>query len=195
VPQRDLDRCRAGDIGGLESVLRIHGARVLRLCRALLGNDADAQDAAQEVFLRAFAKLATFDGNSRLSTWLYRLAMNHCLNERKARARRARRLDCERAGEPVDDSRSPIERAAAVEARERVDGLLAALSPDHRAVLVLRELEGLTYAAIAEVLEIPIGTVMSRLARARERLTEHAHAPETNGAPPPSTNGALEHKT
>jgi RNA polymerase sigma-70 factor (ECF subfamily) len=182
ISAADVARCRSGDIGGIEAAFRVYGARVFRLCRGLLGSDADAEDATQEVFLRVLEKARRFDGRSMFSTWLYRLTVNLCLNERKARSRRHARTAPLGDGDVADGAPSPVEASGAREARDRVDALLAALSPDHRAVLVLRELDGFSYAQIGEVLGIPVGTVMSRLLRARRRLSACA-GPDVEDTP------------
>lgn len=172
---------RRGEADALADCYRAFGARVYRICRGLLRQEHDAQDATQEVFLKVLERASQFGGRSRFATWLHRLTVNHCLHRlEKEERRRAgsldraldRALDDERACEPALVARdpSPAEGLVAREARKRVEDLLARLPAEQRAVLVLRELEGLSYAAIAEVLGVPPGTVMSRLARARERL-------------------------
>jgi len=170
VEPEDLARCRAGDPRGLAAVYDVVGDRVYRLCRGVLGNDADAEDAAQEVLLRVLEKARSFDGRSRFSTWVYRLTVNHALNFRRQRDRRRPAsleagLEERHATEP-----SPADAAARSEAHEALDRLLAALPDDARAILSLREVEALSYREIAAALDVPVGTVMSRLARARARL-------------------------
>jgi len=172
----ELARLRAGDVGALESCYRVFGRRVRRLCRSLLGpNDAD--DATQEVFVRVFERARQFSGRARFSTWIYRLTVNHCLH----RLERERR----RGAEPLsDENGSSWERALswtddalrAVDDRDAVEKLLGELNPEQRTALTLREIEGLDYREIADVLDVPIGTVMSRLNRARQRLIELADA-------------------
>jgi RNA polymerase sigma-70 factor (ECF subfamily) len=177
----DLHALQRGDVRALETVFRLFGDRVHRTCRNLLGQPADADDAAQEVFLRVLDKARTFAGGSLFSTWLYRLTVNHCLNVRKRR-RLPAHPDCDGVAGP---SPSPAEEAVRADARAELDRWLARLSPPARAVLVLREIEQLGYDEIAAVLGIPVGTVMSRLARARERLAALARpfAPETSPGP------------
>ena len=162
----ELQALQRGDVRALEAVFHRFGDRVHRTCRFLLGQPADADDAAQEVFLRVLDKAHTFAGGAQFSTWLYRLTVNHCLNVR----RRPRLVTGAEADAQPCPSRSPCEAAADAEAKTQLDALLARLSPDARAVLVLREIEELDYAAIAQVLGIPVGTVMSRLSRARAKL-------------------------
>jgi RNA polymerase sigma-70 factor, ECF subfamily len=166
----DLHALQRGDVHALETVFRLFGDRVHRTCRNLLGQAADADDATQEVFLRVLDKAKTFAGGSLFSTWLYRLTVNHCLN-----VRRRPRLSAHPDPEAVAD-KAPCPAAAAerADARAELDRWLLRLQPPARAVLVLREIEQLTYDEIAAVLGIPIGTVMSRLSRARLRLCELA---------------------
>lgn len=153
-----------------------HGERVQRLCARLLGCPADAEDATQDVFLRLFEHAGSFDGRARFSTWLHRLTVNLCLHRlEKEQLRRARPLS--EHDDLVEPGGPPLESLSRTEAHARLQTLLARLSPEHRAVLVLRELEGLPYQEIAATLDIPAGTVMSRLARARENLARLARTP------------------
>ena len=169
----DLERLRRGDPRGWEAAYRHFGARVQRTCLALLGNRVDAEDATQEVFLKVQERAGQFAGGSRFSTWIYRIAVNHCLNKKeKERLRVAEPLEGAAASNAACPRESPPDVAGAREAREQVLERLAHLSEEHRAVLVLREIDGLAYQEIADVLAIPVGTVMSRLARARERWIE-----------------------
>lgn len=173
----DLERLRRGDPRGWEAVYRLFGARVQRTCLALLGNRVDAEDATQEVFLRVQERAGQFSGDSRFSTWLYRIAVNHCLHTKeKERIRRAEPLEGSVASNATCPRESPADTASAREARDVVLARLARLSEEHRAILVLREIDGLAYQDIAEVLGVPVGTVMSRLARARERWITLARA-------------------
>ncbi|MFH1746431.1 MAG: RNA polymerase sigma factor [Planctomycetota bacterium] len=168
-----IARLQTGDITALASIYELFGLRVHRLCRRMLSNEHDAQDVTQEIFLRVYEQAGKFSGKSRFSTWLYRLAINHCLNRIKQRDRRS--VTESAAAEhqvtirlaAIDSPAPGFDHADAV---EQVDQLLSRLFPDYRACIVLREIQGLSYTEIAELLEIPIGTVMSRLARARSQL-------------------------
>lgn len=169
-----LAMCRGGDISGLSFLFAEYGNRVYRLSRSILGNDTDAEDATQEVFLRIFAKADKFDGRAAFTTWLYRLTVNHSLNWRRRLTRMMRGLAPGANQERLSESASHApDFARQLEIKDEVDALLSRLSPEHRAVLALREISGLEYAEIAGVLAIPIGTVMSRLARARGELVRH----------------------
>lgn len=150
--------CRRREIEGLRILYETYKDRVFRTCWRVIGDRTLAEDVTQEVFLRVFDQIRRYDERSGFATWLYRLAVNHALNA----ARHHRRADRQVPPRP----RNPGEGSP-----DDVQRLLAGLSPEHRAVLVLREMHGLSYREIADALGIPTGTVMSRLARARSDLT------------------------
>ena len=167
-------RLARGEMGALKEAYERHGERVQRLCLRLLGRRADAEDATQEVFLKLFERARSFDGRARFSTWLHRFTVNLCLHRIEREHLRLARALPEDEGALVDPRASPAEALGRTEARESLQRLLARLSPEHRAVLVLRELEELSYQEIAAALELPEGTVMSRLSRARGELVRLA---------------------
>lgn len=163
---------RRGDVGAVDELLRHQYGRVYALCRRMTGNDADAADAAQEALIAIARGLAAgrFDGNSRFGTWAHRVTANACLDELRRRRRRPDavvELDLE-AGWSPPDARQGVEDEVAN--RLDVDAALAHLPLDFRAAVVLRDLCGLDYAAIAETLDVPLGTVRSRIARGRAAL-------------------------
>jgi RNA polymerase sigma-70 factor (ECF subfamily) len=159
---------QGGDRAALERLLRMHSDRVWALCRRITGNDTDAQDASQEALLAIVKGLGRFDGSSRFSTWVYRVTTNACLDELRRRKRRPEpRLPEDAADLPAPGERDVGDRIAA---RLDVDAALARLPTDYRAAVVLRDLCGLDYAEIGEVLGIPPGTVRSRIARGRGLL-------------------------
>ena len=162
-----IRECRRGRIEGLQVLYELHKERVFRTCFRILSDLSLAEDAAQDVFLRVFDRIRSYGERSEFSTWLYRLTVNHALNvlERERRRQKAPGRD-----EPSGRSPAPDEALARKESSEKVQELLSSLPPKHRTVLVLREIEGLSYKEIAGVLRIPSGTVMSRLSRAREDL-------------------------
>lgn len=127
----------------------------------------DAPDLLQQVFLQTFLKIGQFSGQARFETWVYRLAINECLQFRRKRSRTQYEMP---ADEPVDPSGDHAERAQHQELMERA---LAQLAPDLRAIFVLREVEGQSYREIAETLRIKEGTVGSRLNQARTKLRKH----------------------
>ncbi len=185
-PDRSLvQRLRARESGALELSYRRHGARVYRLCLRILSREADAEDATQEIFLKLLERIESFSARARFSTWLHRITVNHCLHrlEREERRRTTALAEDER-DHPTDGADSPADQLARSEAHETLQRLLGRLTPEHRAILVLREIEELSYQDIAETLEIPAGTVMSRLARAREQLVRLARVRQPRRAHP-----------
>ena len=171
---------RRGEHDGLAEAYRRHGARVYRLALRMLGRTPDAEDATQEVFLELFERARSFAGRSRFSTWLHRVTVNHCLHRLEKEGLRA---VAPLSGDEHDAARGPAEEhLARGEARESLELLLLRLAPAQRAILLLREIEGLSYQEIAETLEIPAGTVMSRLSRAREDLLRLARLEEARNA-------------
>lgn len=177
-----IRRCQTGDISALKELYDAYGQRVYRLCLRMMGEPADAEDTAQQVFLRVFQQASKFSGQSAFSTWIYRLAANHCLNALKGRQRNTAVsvLDMPDAVLPSDAVPSPVEVAANADDRALAARLLGALGPDDRAIIVLREIEGLSYRQVAYVLDVPIGTVMSRLHRARQALRAAAEEMGSN---------------
>lgn len=155
---------QAGDRSALEELLRRHHDRLYALCRRLTGNDADAADATQETLLAIVRGLRGFTGDSRFTTWSYRIAVNASLDELRRRRRRP---------EPRSDYADPAAAVSPVDNADRrldIDAALLQLPAEYRAAVVLRDLCGLDYAEIASSLDIPIGTVRSRIARGRSLL-------------------------
>lgn len=169
---RLLRRCRAGDRHAQEALVRLCQDRVYRLAYSLLGHREEALDAAQEALVAMLRSLRSFRGEARFQTWLYRLVTNVCLMRRRSHQARTRLLvDAPASGLEFPDERPDPEAVALRgEAQTAVRECLLRLPADFRAVVVLRELEGLSYEEIAETLAIPLGTVQSRLSRGRELL-------------------------
>ncbi len=165
-------RARRGDDAAFRVLVDRHAGRLYGLALHLVGHAADAEDIVQETFVGAFRGLRGFRGEASVKTWLTRI-----LVRRVARVRRSRRL---RLARPVDlilegaDNALSGEVTAETRADIRMDvsDVLAKLSPEHRTVVVLRELQGMRYSEIADVLDVPQGTVESRLFRARQHLKE-----------------------
>lgn len=140
----------------------------------VVGSEEDARDVAQDAFVQAFVKLETFRRDSAFYTWLYRIAFNLAWT-RQRRRRPTISIDAARdasGNEPSADGAAPADRMEQQERVRQVQTALAALTEEHRAVLVLREMEGHDYETVAAMLELPIGTVRSRLHRARMQLRE-----------------------
>ena len=161
-----LERCRRGKADAFRALVRAYQDRVFALCVALAGSDGE--DLAQETFVRVHGAIREFrpEGAAALSTWILRIARRLCID----RARGARvRLMTDTAAEPVAVE-SPETRVSAQQTGDRLRAAIAALPEEQRAVIALREWDGLEYEAIADIEEVPVGTVRSRLARAREAL-------------------------
>ncbi len=168
---------RRREDAAFEALVREHQHRVYSFCLRMLGEPEEALDVSQDVFLSVHRHLGTFRGEARLGTWLYRIARNHCLN-RLTYLRRRGRGRSEAWGEAqeqalagaLDGPRRPDEALEARAEQARVQRAIAALDDEQRLLVVLRDLEGLSYQELVEVTELPEGTVKSRLHRARERL-------------------------
>jgi RNA polymerase sigma-70 factor (ECF subfamily) len=165
-----LARLRRGDAQAFEDLVRTYQHRVFGVGWRMLGSRAEAEEIAQETFLRAHRALGEFRGEARLGTWLYAIASRLCLNRLAAGDRRHPRADEEaldRVPSSVTDAATALERT---ELQTALHEAIAALPEDRRIVVVLRDLEGLGYEEIAEVLGLELGTVRSRLHRARMEL-------------------------
>ena len=169
-----IERIRNGDGSAFEDLVRLYQDRIYNLCRHVLANSHDAEDAAQDTFVKAFRGLRHFRPDASLYTWLYRIAVNTCIDYRRRRVFSSLfRITSEGEEEPVDVASDAPSPERLYESKQAGIGLrkgLAALSDKLRTVIVLKELEELSYEEIAEVLDLPLGTVKSRIARAREEL-------------------------
>jgi RNA polymerase sigma-70 factor (ECF subfamily) len=174
---RSLSGLRRRDAAPFEALVREHQDRIYAFCTRMLGEPEEAFDVTQEIFLAVHRHLDGFRADASLTTWLYRIARNHCLNRLQYLERRGRgRKDEYGEGneQAITESQGgaprPDEVLASRQEQARVQRAVGRLDHDQRALVVLRDLEGLSYEAIAEVAELPLGTVKSRLHRARERL-------------------------
>jgi RNA polymerase sigma-70 factor (ECF subfamily) len=171
-----IQRCIAGDAVAFEPLVEKYRQRVWRLAYQVLHDREEAWDVAQEAFVRAFHSLPSFRGQSAFYTWLFRITVNVATDRHRQRGAQARAFGPERVTEEEwarstpDPGRGPDQEAARAEQRERIRRALDALPPKARTIIMLSDVEGLSYREIAEVLNCPIGTVMSRLHNARKRL-------------------------
>ena len=160
-----------GEKDAYAELLRRHHAWVIGLCRSTLNDQGLAEDAAQEIFLKTYRALAQFKRSSSFSTWLYRIASNHCLDLLRRRARqKTQSLDelAQREGENLHRLlTSPENQARSQEDADLVRRILDSLSPEYRLILTLREMQGLSYQELAETLGCSIDAVKARLQRAR----------------------------
>ena len=172
---RCIEAVRRGDVGRFEELVRAYEKEIYNLCLRMLGGEQDALDASQEAFFKAFRSLDSFRGESRFSTWLYRLASNVCLDMlRKRSNRREVSLDDDEILlPPIRDSRpSPQEAVETNELRQIMNKALDSLAPEFRQAVVLRDVTGLSYEEIAGVTGLEAGTVKSRIFRARRKLAD-----------------------
>ncbi|MHB1533901.1 MAG: RNA polymerase sigma factor [Acidimicrobiales bacterium] len=161
-----MSRARHGDREALEQLLRGQYDPIYAVCRRMTGNDDDAADATQDAVIAVARGLRSFDGRSRFSTWVYRIAVNASIDELRRRSRRPSVGLDELSVADTAPGRNPESSVDVVD----VDAALRRLAPDFRAVVVLRELCGLDYAEISEILGLPPGTVRSRISRGRAAL-------------------------
>jgi RNA polymerase sigma-70 factor, ECF subfamily len=167
-----LKAAQSGDRRAMETLLSQAYDRMWPVCRRICGSESDAADATQEAVILVMRNLAKFDGRSRFSTWCYRIATNASLDELRRRRRRPVPDDVTLLASRSDRDRV-IEPDEIASARVDVDRAMARVPPEFRAALALRELSGLDYAEIGELLGIPPGTVRSRIARGRAALALH----------------------
>lgn len=164
-----IQRFKDGDRSTFERIVQSHQDRIYNLCHYLLGNPQDAEDAAQEVFIKAFRKLKEFRPESSLYTWLYRIGVNTCLDHKRKLRPEPLRNESQVAELPSPES-SPERNYQSKEIGRAINSALEQLSEHSRAVIVLKEIEGLSYEEIAEVLNTSVGTIKSRLSRTRDEL-------------------------
>ncbi|MBP7929087.1 MAG: sigma-70 family RNA polymerase sigma factor [Acidimicrobiia bacterium] len=181
-------KAQQGDREAMGELLDRHADLIYRLALRITGNPADADDAAQEAMINCVRRIGSFDGRSKFSTWVYRVATNSALDETRRRKRRATPSDFIADGEAYGASSGPGERlrrpsapglsdrvlspADVAAANDNIEYILDGLSPEHRAILILREVCDMSYDEVADTLGIAPGTVRSRLARARRSAAQ-----------------------
>lgn len=176
-----VERARRGDVDAFEQLIGLHEKRVYNYAYRLTGNHEDAKDMAQEAFVRVYTSLPDFRGDSSFATWLFRIVYNASLDELRKRNRQKvvslnepvvagddEPISRELAGDEV----GPEEALERVEIQRAVQESIATLDEEYRAVIVMRDIQGFSYNEIADKLEINLGTVKSRLNRARNALKE-----------------------
>ncbi|MBZ5601623.1 MAG: sigma-70 family RNA polymerase sigma factor [Acidobacteriia bacterium] len=179
---RLIAELRAGVDAAYETLIDRFEVPVYNIISRLMDDPSDSADVVQEVFLKVFRNITSFRQDASLKTWIYRIAVNEARNHRRWFSRHKKQevgLEAD-PGESqgyqdwlADPGRSPFETALDRETRELIEEALAKVNPPFRAALVLREIEGLSYEEIAEILEISLGTVKSRILRGRDALKKH----------------------
>ena len=160
-----------GETDAFEILVRRHEKTIFNLVYRMLGDYDDAAEVSQEVFLSAYRAIGQFRGDANFSTWLYRIALNHATTRRRSMSSRQQKTVPIDDMEPLSDPElGPAETLERKEIRERVQLALNKLEPDDATMILLRDLQDISYDEVARVLEIPVGTVKSRLHRARQAL-------------------------
>lgn len=178
---RLVKKLKARDAGAFDTLLESYQSQVFNLLYRMLSNKEEAEDLAQEVFITVFKQIESFRGDSSLTTWIYRVATNHCINRKKYLARRKhydkRSLsDLHDKDQPADGSGvaaqvpRPDEMVEGLQVEKLIQTAIAELDEEHRLVLVLRDIQSLSYEEIEAIVGVPSGTVKSRLHRARMAL-------------------------
>jgi RNA polymerase sigma-70 factor, ECF subfamily len=164
-------KLQRGETDAFETLIRRHQKTIFNLVYRMLGDYDEAAEISQEVFLSAYRAIGNFRGEANFSTWLYRIALNHATTRRKSlNTRQQRNIPIENTEPASDPHPGPAESLEKKEVRQRVQQALNCLEPEDAAVILLRDLQDVPYEEVARMLEIPIGTVKSRLHRARQAL-------------------------
>lgn len=172
-PDRELmERARAGERAAFDQLVERYQRRLLRLVLRLLRDQAEAEDVVQEAFLRAYRALPRFRGDAAFYTWLYRIALNGARNAILRRRQRGgpQGVTAPQLPAPVGEIGTPESMLLSKQVMQTIDAAMDALPLDLRTAIVLREIEGLSYEEIAQVMACPLGTVRSRIFRARETI-------------------------
>jgi RNA polymerase sigma-70 factor, ECF subfamily len=173
--------CQKGDISSFDQLMERYEKKVYALCFRMTGQRDDAADLAQEAFLKAFRALPSFKGRSTFSTWLFRIVTNTCLDERRRQGRWPAQVSLDKPLETASgelalalpaDGPDPLQSALEAELNEEIQKLLQLLPEEQRLIVVMRDLEGYSYEEISTILQTSMGTVKSRLNRARSRLRQ-----------------------
>ena len=174
-----VQKCQAGEIGAFQELVSRYHQKIYVVIVGLLRNREDALDVAQETFFRAYRKIKSFQGGSSFYTWLYRIAVNIAIDSQRRQKRNP--LDFRETmdglfEEQNEVARDPFSDVHDRELKEKLVSAINDLTPEHKAVIILRTVEGLSYKDIGEILGCSEGTVMSRLHYARKKLQEKLSA-------------------
>lgn len=176
-----LKKCRQGDRDAFNILVQTYQRQVINLAYGMLSDTEDATDAAQEVFIKVYRNIDRFEGKSSLSTWIYRITSNVCKDFLRKRTRTIQSVsiyessedDDDRPMEIKDSSPTPQEHMEITETQREVRKALDELPEEYKSVIVMYDLEGLSYDEISNVLQCPVGTIKSRLNRARKALKKN----------------------
>ena len=166
---RLVKRAKQGDMHAFEELILQHEKIVYNVALRMMNHSEDAKDISQEVFLKAYRNIGNFDERSQFSTWIYRITANTCIDEmRKRKGRQSFSLEEELEGEEGSMQRQVADAGETPEVLQALE----CLSPEHKVAVILRDIKGLSYEEIAEILELTLGTVKSRISRGRNQLKQ-----------------------
>ncbi|WP_164670736.1 RNA polymerase sigma factor SigW [Virgibacillus doumboii] len=177
IIKEKIKQVKRGDQAAFEDVVSFYQNKIFQHCYRMLGNRHEAEDIAQEAFLRAYVNIHSFDDRRKFSTWLYRIATNLTIDRIRKR-KPDHYLDAEVKGtdgldmysQLVADNRLPEEEVEGLELRDHIHQEISALPPKYRSIIILRYLEEFSLQEISDILDIPLGTVKTRIHRGREAL-------------------------
>ncbi len=170
-----VKRAQKGDAKALEELLFAYEKRVYNISYRYMGNEADAYDMAQEALIKIYRRIKAFKGESSFSSWVYRITVNTCLDGLRKNKKNVVSLESAlESGASYSDDKNdtPEEAVLRLEDQSRVQEAIGILSADHKSVIVLRDINGLSYEEVALILSVSVGTVKSRICRARQKLKE-----------------------
>ncbi len=175
-----IDKCRKGDIHAFEELISSYEKKIFNIVYRIVGDYNDAEDISQEIFIKVFRSINNFKERSSFYTWLYRIAVNECMDILKKKKKTAaysidtpiQTEDDQIPREIKDYGESPEEKVERKELRNYIESALNSVTYEHRTMIVLRDIQGLSYEEIAEIVKCPAGTVKSRINRARKALKE-----------------------
>lgn len=178
--QEWIARAKAGDMQAFEALILQHEKIVYNVALRMMNHSEDARDISQEVFLKAYKSIGQFDERAMFSTWLYRITTNTCIDElRRRKGKQSYSLEEELESEEgsmqrqiADEGETPEESLLRAERADELKKALAQLTEEHRIAVILRDIRGLSYEEIAEIMDLPMGTVKSRISRARNQLKQ-----------------------
>lgn len=173
-----IESAKKGDIEAFENLIQKNETMIYNITYRMMNHTEDAKDISQEVFLKAFRNIKKFNEKSNFSTWLYRIAINTCIDELRKQKNKSHisieekihYLDSTLEKQFASEEQTPEDALLSHEQKTEINKAIHSLSTDHKTILILRDLEGFSYSEISKITKLSLGTVKSRLARAREQL-------------------------
>lgn len=173
-----IEKARGGSVSAFEELISLYEKKIYNYCYRMTNSREDAEDLAQEVFIKVYRNLKSFKGNSKFSTWIYRIAYNTCVDK----YRKNKRVNTVSLNPGNDEGANEIELVSGdplpedeviqMERYKKLQACIAALKPEYKTVIILRDIQNYSYEEIAEILRLPLGTVKSHISRARAALCD-----------------------